>query len=105
MFSKELGPPQAPSTGISNWVSIAECVNAEGGSIPPMVIHIGKAPQRGWFGPDHVLPLYKGWKFGFSEKGWTDNDLGVLWLRDHYIPAAKKDDSHHLLILDGHNSH
>jgi hypothetical protein len=50
MFSKELSPPQAPSTGISNWVSIAECVNAEGGSIPPIVrpgsACLGDRPKR-----------------------------------------------------------
>ena len=70
-----------------------------------MIIHIRKAPQRGQFSPDHDLPLYKGWKFGFSKKGQTDNDLGVLWLQDYYIPAVKKDNSYYLLILDGHNSH
>jgi hypothetical protein len=44
MFLKELGPPQEPLTGILNWVSIAEYVNTESSSIPPMVIHIRKAP-------------------------------------------------------------
>jgi hypothetical protein len=105
VFSKEVGPPQAPSTGTSNWVSIVECIDAEGLAIPLMVIHIGKAPQRGWFGPDDTLPLYKGWRFGFSEKGWTDNDLGVQWLRDQFIPNTKAPTEHVLLILDGHNSH
>jgi hypothetical protein len=105
VFSKEVGPPQAPSTGTTNWVTIIECIDAEGGALPPMVIHIGKAPTRGWFGDDSQLPLYQGWRFGFSEKGWTDNELGVRWLQDHFISNTLAPEHHVLLILDGHQSH
>jgi hypothetical protein len=55
IFSKEVGPPQAPSTSTTNWVLIIEYIDAAGGNLPPMVIHIGKAPQRGWFGPNDII--------------------------------------------------
>ncbi len=70
-----------------------------------MVIHIGKQPVRGWFGDDSQLPRYQGWRFGFSEKGWTDNELGVRWLKDQFIPNTLAPEHHVLLILDGHRSH
>jgi hypothetical protein len=69
LFSKEVGPPIHAGTGTTNWVSIVKCVDAIGSHIPPIVIHVRKAPQRGWFSKDRDLPLYKGWKFSFSEKG------------------------------------
>ena len=43
-----------------------------------------------------------------SPKGWTDQELGSVWLKQDFEPemAAKvKDSGYHLLILDGHNSY
>lgn len=44
-----------------------------------------------------------------SPNGWTDQELGALWLEKDFAPASAKflDDpgDYRLLILDGHNSH
>jgi hypothetical protein len=44
-----------------------------------------------------------------SPNGWTDQELGVLWLEKDFAPASAErlDDpsDYRLLILDGHNSH
>lgn len=44
-----------------------------------------------------------------SQNGWTDPELGALWLEKDFAPATAKrlnDPGHYrLLILDGHNSH
>ena len=44
-----------------------------------------------------------------SPNGWTDQELGALWLQKDFAPttAAKLIDptDYRLLILDGHNSH
>jgi len=44
-----------------------------------------------------------------SPNGWTDQELGTLWLQKDFAPAtaARLDDpgDYRLLILDGHNSH
>lgn len=44
-----------------------------------------------------------------SPNGWTDQDLGTLWIEKDFAPAsaARLDDpgDYRLLILDGHNSH
>lgn len=43
-----------------------------------------------------------------SPKGWTDQELGSLWLETDFEPATairNKMNGYRLLILDGHNSH
>ena len=43
-----------------------------------------------------------------SPKGWTDQELGSLWLEKDFEPktaARNISGKHRLLILDGHNSH
>ena len=43
-----------------------------------------------------------------SENGWTDQELGSLWLENDFHPASQernKTNGYRLLILDGHNSH
>jgi hypothetical protein len=35
-------PPVAPTTGIAKWVTIIECILADGTSLPPYIIHRGK---------------------------------------------------------------
>jgi len=43
-----------------------------------------------------------------SPKGWTDQELGELWMMKYFEPATAVRNTtqcHHLLILDSHNSH
>lgn len=43
-----------------------------------------------------------------SPNGWTDQELGVLWMRKDFEPTTAQhnpDKLYRLLILDGHNSH
>jgi hypothetical protein len=42
LFDKTMRPPVAPSTGITKWILIIECVTADGRAIKPYIIHIGK---------------------------------------------------------------
>ena len=50
-----------------------------------------------------------GW--GFKEKGWTDNEHPIEWLKEVFIPQSRRgrdpDDASYwrLLIVDGHGSH
>jgi hypothetical protein len=49
--------------------------------------------------PDEVVTA-------ISEKGWTDNELGVEWLIHFDRGTCKKADGEtQLLLLDGHGSH
>jgi hypothetical protein len=85
VFDKRNGPPSSASTGTTNWVSVIECVDAEGGSIPPFIIHMGKEVRDHWLLPNSDLP---DWRWGFSGSGWTNNILGLSWLKDWYIPRT-----------------
>jgi hypothetical protein len=46
------------------------------------------------------------WVITVSENGWTNNKLGLKWLK-HFDEHTKERTvgSHRLLILDGHESH
>jgi hypothetical protein len=77
LFDAKLGPPIAPSTGNTKWVTVIECINAAGGSLPPYIIFMGQEPETHWWPPTHTLPR---WIRAFSSKGWTDNQLGEDWL-------------------------
>ena len=102
VFDALLGPPLAPSTGITQWVTIIECITADGTSLKPYVIFMGQEPETGWWPATECL---QDWVWAFSPKGWTDNELGVDWLKKVLIPHTTQSDQHHILILDGHDSH
>jgi DDE superfamily endonuclease len=41
-----------------------------------------------------------------SDKGWTDNELAIAWLKDFDRQTKEKAGGHaRLLLVDGHNSH
>ena len=45
MFDARVGPPLSASTGVSKWVSIIECINADEQALNPFLIHIGSEPK------------------------------------------------------------
>lgn len=53
----------------------------------------------------HDYDLYS---ISYSPNGWTDQELGALWLERDFEPITaqrNRTDGYRLLILDGHNSH
>jgi hypothetical protein len=102
LFDAESGPPLAPSTGNTKWVSIIECIDADGGFLSPFIIFMGQEPETQWWPATNTLPR---WIWAFSSKGWTDNELSEDWLNRVMIPYAQQSEQHHILILDGHQSH
>ncbi|VDC07874.1 unnamed protein product [Peniophora sp. CBMAI 1063] len=89
--------------GSKEMVTMIETVCADGSNLPPMAIFKGKTRDMEWgrYNPS-------GAAIGFSENGWSDNELGQLWLRDHFEPHTRTRNpsgGYRLLILDGHNSH
>ncbi|KIL55798.1 hypothetical protein M378DRAFT_188648 [Amanita muscaria Koide BX008] len=74
-------------------VTIIETVCADGSSLVPSVIFQGKRRNL---------------DISVSEKGWTDQELGCLWIEKDFHPASSarnKINGYRLLVLDGHNSH
>ena len=89
--------------GRQEWLTLIECICADGSTIPPLVIFKGKT-----FPVDQVLQCTEdSWRFSCSNKGWTSNELGADWLRRCFEPATreKANMKPRILILDGHESH
>lgn len=58
--------------------------------------------QQSWIENDPLGAFYS-----VSANGWTDNEIGVEWLRNVFDPQTKHrhPGEPRLLILDGHGSH
>jgi 4-hydroxybenzoate polyprenyltransferase len=91
--------------GSRSWISILEAISADGRVLPSTVIFKGKTVQQQQF-PQN-LDFLDDWNFTCSEKGWTNNQIALIWLKMVFIPLTKPDNPREprLLILDGHGSH
>ena len=91
--------------GSRSWITILKCISAIGKVLRPLVIFKGKTVQQQHF-PDN-LDFLDDWESSCSEKGWTNNQLALIWLRKVFIPSTKPENPKEprLLILDGHGSH
>ena len=111
VFDRRTGPPLSLASGSTGWCSVLESTSAAGDTMKPLVIHRGAAPDKPldrWFPPSPECPH---WRWGFTEKGWTDNKHAIEWLKEVFIPQSRRgrdpDDASYwrLLIVDGHGSH
>jgi hypothetical protein len=99
--SERVGRAVVVQPGNREWVTVIECVNALGWSLPAFVILAGKVHQSSWY---RDLPL--DWTVGGSDNGWTTDQLGVEWVKHfNQHTAARTAGVYRLLILDGHSSH
>ena len=88
------------------WTTFIEAVTADGRILEPAIIFKGKGLQKQWF-TNEVLKIAPKWSVIPTKNGWTDNDTGLKWLQDVYLPQTNPADESdaRLLILDGHMSH
>ncbi len=87
--------------GNREWVSVIECVSLNGRLFPSWVIFKAKQRHTSWHDamPDGFIAL--------SEKGWTENELGLIWFENCFenVTANTQKGEYRLLILDGHASY
>ena len=86
-------------SGRKEQITVIGCGNAVGQSIPPMVIFEGKYLNHQW-----TVGEVSGTYYGMSGKGWTDQELFMHWLKEHFLKYAVPGRPL-LLLLDGHSSH
>jgi hypothetical protein len=97
------GRPKSVQPGSREWVTVIEAISAEGQSIPPFIIVKGKKHLRSWY-EGSSLPV--DWAIALSENGWTNNKLGLDWLKHFNEHTTNRSTGpYRLLILDGHESH
>lgn len=87
-----------------SWVTVIECISAVGQVLGPLVIFKGKSVQQHWF--PEKLNSYESWNFIASNKGWTNEEIALVWLKRVFIPHAKPaKEGEKRIIVDGHASH
>ena len=111
IFSKALykqkGVRQALEDGSSQWITVVACICADGKPLSPTLIFQGAngAIQSSW-----VEAISEGEHSVFvtsSPSGWTNNDIGLAWLKGVFERETRRYAStrYRLLLLDGHGSH
>ena len=85
--------------GNREWATLIECISQAGQRTRPWFCFKGKQHNRAWFTalPDAHIAM--------SDNGWTDNEIGLEWLKQCFEPETRCGNEYRLLILDGHASH
>jgi hypothetical protein len=93
--------------GNREWITLLACICADGSHLAPALIYQSASGsiQDSWlqaFDPDDHRA-----HFASSPSGWTNNEIGLAWLKQVFDRStrAKAGRSYRLLILDGHGSH
>ncbi|KAI1508834.1 DDE superfamily endonuclease [Pyrenophora tritici-repentis] len=96
------GRPKSIQPGNREWVTLIAAISAAGWSVPPFLIFAGQYHLSAWYEED----IPRDWAIAVSDNGWTNNELGVEWLKHFNAHTqARSVGARRLLILDGHESH
>ena len=99
--------PHFIQDGNRSWVTVVESISAAGAPLPPFVIYPAAAHYLG----HHENIEYEESEdvtFGLSQSGYTDWELSIDWLVQHFEPRTRPAGGikqHRILLLDGHSSH
>jgi hypothetical protein len=93
--------------GSREWITLLACICTDGSYLEPALIYqsTSGAIQDSWLQAlDHMTHQIR---ISSSSSGWTNNDIGLAWLKQVFDcgTKAKAQLSYRLLILDGHGSH
>jgi hypothetical protein len=101
--SERQGRPKQVQPGDREWITTILGVNAEGQSIPPFIIRSGQYHLETWY---RECDLPGDWVIALSQNGWTNNQLGLDWLKHFNQSTSKRSvGRYRLLILNSHESH
>ncbi len=101
MISKYEKKAHMTQCGNREWVSLIECISMDGRVLKPWIIFKGKVQQKAWY------EVLKEGHIAVSENGWTDNELGLAWIRQCFDSETKicQKGEYRMLLIDGHASH
>jgi hypothetical protein len=101
--SERRARPDLIQPGDREWVTLIQSICAAGYATPPFIIYKGRVHISAWY---EEADIPRNWKLSVSENGWTNNALGLEWLK-HFDAHTKTRQVgvYRLLILDGHESH
>lgn len=96
--------PRIRHPGNRELVTLFESISATGRIVLcPLFIYLGQAHLMG----NHDYEGRDSSTFALSDTGWTNNNLGLQWLKEVFeLETCRPRSSHHrLLLIDGHSSH
>jgi hypothetical protein len=99
--SDHKGRPRTRQPGNREWVTAIEAISAKGWAIPPFIIFAAKLYQTNWY----QTGLLHNWKIAVSDNGWTNDKLGLEWIKHFHENTKNSKGKWRLLIFDGHGSH
>jgi hypothetical protein len=89
------------------WVTLLACVCGDGSALPPGLLYesANSSIQSSWV--EEIKPGAHSVLVSSSPTGWTNNEIGLAWLKQVFnrFTKAKARRKYRLLILDGHGSH
>jgi hypothetical protein len=92
--------------GNREWITLLACICADGSALRPALIYQSDSGsiQDTWL---QALRPEDQVYISSSPSGWTNNDIGLSWLKQVFDRSTKEKAgrSYRLLILDGHGSH
>jgi hypothetical protein len=92
--------------GSREWITLLACICADGSHLEPALIYQSASGsiQDTWL--QAMRPEDRVY-ISSSPSGWTNNDIGLSWLKQVFDRSTKEKAgrSYRLLILDGHGSH
>lgn len=102
---KEVTAPLQDSS--REWITLLACVCADGTALPPSLIFqsANTTIQSSWV--DNISSGAYPVHVTLSPSSWTNNDIGLSWLKQVFDRYTKEKASYRyqLLILDGHGSY
>ena len=81
---------QASHDANREWVTVIGAICADGSHLPPAVIYSADSDniQANWV--HDIDPETHSLYFSVSQSGWTNNDLGVAWLKQVFNPTTSE---------------
>ena len=68
-------------------ITVIDCICANGTVLPPYIIMKGMCPSYSWVKDSE---LDKRSYIAASPNGWTDNELGLSWIKDLFDPLTQE---------------
>ncbi|KAF7575417.1 hypothetical protein PtrM4_070430 [Pyrenophora tritici-repentis] len=97
------GRPKTLQPGNREWVTLIAAISAAGWLVPPFLIFASQYHLSAWY---EEAKIPRDWAIAVSDNGWTNNELGVEWLKHFNAHTqARSIGARRLLIVDGHKSH
>ncbi|KAF7565281.1 hypothetical protein PtrM4_047150 [Pyrenophora tritici-repentis] len=101
------GVTAAVQDGSREWVTVLACICSDGTALSPALIFQSAAGalQSSW--TDAINKEKHQFFIGSSPSGWTNNDIGLAWLKEVFERETrwKARSGYRLLLLDGHGSY